>query len=1096
MSSDTSPIDHLSRDAKRAALAALLTANLNSGELFPLSFGQQRLLFFDQLEPHSGVYVVPIAVHLHGLLHAEVLQQSFQALMRRHEALRTTFSQHDGTPVQVVAPYCDMAFQIESLEDVPMPERESRLLARLKAEAGRPFDLAHGSLIRVLLLRLQPCEQILLVTIHHIVFDGWSLGVLFRELSALYTSAVSGVAASLPELPIQYADFAIWQREKLQGQTREAHLAYWRQQLAHAPSAIDLPTDRPRPPAQTFHGAHLTVVLPETLTQELTALSQREGATLFMTLLATFNILLSRYTRQSDIVVGVPSANRTRSELADLIGCFVNTLPIRTNLSGDLTFRALLRRVHEACLGAYAHQDLPFEQIVEELQPARDPSRSPLFQVLFVLQTPPLTSLNLSGLTANLVPIDNGTAKYELGLELFDTGQGLHTTVEYNTDLFDASTIARLLDHWQTLLSSIVADPDQRVGLLPFITAAEREQLLTTWNTTEIPYQDGCIHELFEAQVAQTPDRVAVQQGAVRLTYAELNARANQLAHHLRTLNVGPEVRVGLCLERSLELLVGLLGILKAGGAYVPLDPTYPPERLAFMLADADVSIIVTQQAERLPAHATRLLAIDINWPSIAQQSQDNPLRVTESLNLAYVIYTSGSTGRPKGVAVAHRAIVNRLLWMQDAYRLAPDDRVLQKTPYSFDVSVWEFFWPIIVGAQLVLARPEGHKDPAYLVELIAEQQITTVHFVPSMLQAFLEGHDLVRCHSLRRVICSGEALTPELQSRFFDRLHAELHNLYGPTEAAVDVTFWACERQLCSRTVPIGRPIANTQIYLLDDHLQPVPVGVLGELYIGGIGLARGYLGWPDLTAERFIPNPFSVIPGERLYCTGDLARYTPDGNIEYLGRIDQQVKLRGFRIELGEIEVALKRHPQVHEAIVLADEVAPGDTRLVAYVVPTSATSADLFGIVQPLRPNDLRRTLKTHLPIYMIPAAFILLDTFPLTPSGKLDRRALPPQDWRALEQDTSFIPPRTSLEQTVASIWADLLDIDQVGLYDNFFELGGHSLLATQVIARVRDACHIDLTIQILFEAPTLVSLAEEIRQMQNVRQGPASPPSIA
>ncbi|HEY0601395.1 MAG TPA: amino acid adenylation domain-containing protein [Herpetosiphonaceae bacterium] len=948
------------RKKKQAAASASIRPRQEAARDVPLSFAQQRLWFLNQLVPDNAVYNISQAVRLIGALNVATLERSINAVIQRHGSLRTRIVTRDGQPAQVVSPELKLALRVVSLEQLPEPEREAELWRQTDADAQQPFDLAHDPLIRAALLRLSRHEHVLLITVHHIVSDGWSLGVLVQELAALYEAFAHGRPSPLKPLPIQYTDFVAWQREWLQGDVLEAQLAFWQAQFDQAIPALALPTDHPRPPIQTFRGATENFVLPAALSAALSDLSRREGLTLFMVLLAGFNVLMARYSGQDDILVGTPIANRTRSEVEGLIGLFANTLVLRSDLSGNPTFRELLRRVRTASLGAYDHQDLPFEMLVEKLQPERDLSRNPIFQVMFVLQNTPVSTLELSGLTLQALPADSGTSKFDLRLSMNEGSGELAGALEYNTDLFESGTITRMLAHFETLLADIVAHPERRLSELRLLTEAEARQL-DEWNRTAAPYAlDRSLHSLIEEQARRTPEAVAVvfddnpsQEQALSgpgkaLTYAELDRLADRLARQLQQHGVGPNIPVGICAERSLEMIVGLLGILKAGGAYMPLDPAYPSERLAYMLDNARPPVVLVQRhlVERLPGHKATQLLLDAAPPD------DLPQMAAVALDpddLAYVLYTSGSTGQPKGVAVSHRSIVNRLLWMQETYRLDASDHVLQKTPYSFDVSVWEFFWPLLTGARLVIARPEGHKDPAYLVQLIAQQQITTLHFVPSMLGPFLDVQALVFCQSLRRVMCSGEALPLAFAQRFFARVDAELHNLYGPTEAAVDVTFWPCERSSSRSSVPIGRPVANTQIYLLDQHLREVPIGVPGELYIGGVQLARGYLNRPDLTAERFIPHPFAgsapdVQPGARLYRTGDLARYAPDGAIEYLGRIDDQVKLRGFRIELGEIEAVLRQHVSVAEAVALVREDEPGQRRLVAYILPdiTAATGA----------------------------------------------------------------------------------------------------------------------------------------------------------
>ena len=1042
----------------------------------PLSFAQQRLWFLNQLEPDSAFYNIPDAVRLFGQLNITALEQSLNEIIRRHEALRTNFITVEGQPVTVIASTQKLALPIVDLQDLPETERLIETQRLATTEAQRPFDLATEPLVRATLLKLQAKEHVLLLTMHHIISDGWSMGVLFSELAALYEAFCSGHPSPLAELPIQYIDFAVWQRQWLQAEVVESQLSYWKQQLNGAPALLELPTDRPRPTVQTFRGAHHSIALSQQISLALTNLSRRLGVTLFMTLLAGFQTLLYRYTQQEDIVVGSPIANRNHSSCEGLIGFFVNSLVLRTDLGGNPTFRELLTRVREVTLAAYAHQDLPFEQLVEELQPARSLSYTPLFQVIFALQNAAvMPSVELSGLSVTPLAVETGTAKFDLTVSMENTAQGLIGVLEYNTDLFDAATIARMAGHFQTLLEGIVANPSQRLADLPLLTKAQRHQLLVEWNHTTVDYpKDLCIHQLFEQQVEQTPDVVAVVFEQQQLTYRELNSRANQLAHYLQALGVGPDVLVGLCVERSLEMVVGVLGILKAGGAYVPLDPTYPFERLAFMLQDTQATVLLTQKrlVAGLPQQVAKVIYLDTDWEFIEQESLETPIGKVKAKNLAYVIYTSGSTGLPKGVMNTHQAVSNRLHWMQNTYQLTAADRVLQKTPFSFDVSVWEFFWPLLSGVRLVLARPGGHQDSTYLVQLIAEMEITTLHFVPSMLQLFLEEPRLEACQCLKRVICSGEALPCQLQEHFFARLDAELYNLYGPTEAAIDVTFWSCVRESHMRTVPIGRPIANTQIYILDSQMQPVPIGVPGELHIGGVGLACGYLNRPELTADKFIPNPFSHKSGARLYKTGDLAHYLPDGNIEFLGRIDHQVKLRGFRIELGEIEAVLSQHPAVRQTVVIVREDVSGDQRLVAYLVLHQETAPII---------NDLRRFLKQQLPEYMVPSAFVFLETLPLTSNGKVDRRALPSPDQTSLEMEETFVAPRTPLEEVLAVIWATVLRLERVGIHNNFFEIGGHSLLATQVISRVREAFYVELPLRNIFETPTIAGLAASMLQ---------------
>ncbi|QMS92433.1 NcpB [Nostoc edaphicum CCNP1411] len=1089
----------------------------------PLSYAQQRLWFLDQFEPNSASYNIPFGLRLIGTLNVAALQQSLIEIIYRHEALRTNFVTVDGQAAQIIHNWREQGtgnreqenipwtLSVVELKHLPVTEQKTAAQQLVQQQALLPFDLESEALIRATLLVLSSTEQWLVLCMHHVVSDGWSIGVFVEELQALYNAYSQGQLSPLLPLPIQYADFALWQRQWLVGEVLNSQLSYWKQQLANAPTFLPLPTDRPRPAVQTFNGAYIEFNLSGELTQRLVQLSQKQGVTLFMTLLAAYNTLLYRYTGQTDILVGSPIANRDRTEIEGLIGFFVNTLVMRTEISGDRSFNELLPRIREMALSAYAHQDLPFEMLVEALQPERDLSHTPLFQVMFVLNNAPTSEVELTGLSVSELPIESAIAKFDLTLGMQNTNNGLVGWWEYNTDLFDSSTIERMTGHFVTLLESIVANPKERISQLPMLTAFEQQQLLVEWNDTSVDYpQDKCIHQLLEEQVERTPDAVAVVFENEQLTYHELNCRANQLAHYLQSLGVSADVLVGICVERSLEMVVGLLGILKAGGAYVPLDPEYPQDRLSFMLEDAQVSVLLSQQqlVEKLPEHQARVVCLDTDWQIIPQSNQQNPITGVQASNLAYVIYTSGSTGKPKGAINTHLGICNRLLWMQQAYQLTEIDCVLQKTPFSFDVSVWEFFWPLLTGARLVVAKPGGHKDSGYLVNLILEQQVTTLHFVPSMLQIFLEEQGLKDCSSLKQVICSGEALPLELQERFFACLGCQLHNLYGPTEAAIDVTFWECQPESNLKTVPIGRPISNTQIYILDQNLQPVPVGVPGELHIGGAGLARGYLNAKELTEQKFIPNPFSgsrrageqrsrgagerrrkivqsPVASPRLYKTGDLARYLPDGNIEYLGRIDNQVKIRGFRIELGEIEAALSQHKDVQTSVVIVREDIPGDKRLVAYIVPQPQITPTV---------SVLRSFLKEKLPEYMIPSAIAILESLPLTSNGKINRRALPAPEPSGTLSD-KYVAPRTPLEEILALIWQEVLKIELVGRHDNFFTLGGHSLLATQLVSRVRTSLKVELPLRSLFAAPTIAELAQLIQQLQQQDLELAAPPIL-
>ena len=1066
-------------DENRSAQTVALDSVQRPPANLPLSFAQQSLWFLHRLQPENVSDHLQIGFHIRGQLQIEVLKKSLAEIMSRHEVLRTSFPEMDGKPVQVIHPELSLNMQSQNLKILGKAERDEKIQHIARKEAREPFNLEHGPLWRAKLVRLPDDAHIFLVTMHHIITDGWSFDLFYHELEKLYGAFSSAIPSPLKDLPVQYADYACWQRQWMQNQALETQIAYWEHQLAGSSLVLELPTDRPRPPVQSYGGAKRYMKFSNDLFQGIKALSQNEGCTVFMVLMAAFQLLLYRYTQKEDIIIGVPVADRNLPELQKLIGLFLNMVVMRTDLSGNPDFRSLLARVRNVSLEAFAHQDLPFEKLVEVLQPDRDLSRNPLFQIMF--QYSPQGSLNLPGLSVEGIYLDSGTAQFDLSLHLYDTEGGLRGFFEYSTDLFDASTIDRMAGHFQTVLEGIVADPGMRSSDVPMLTDAEREQLLEDFNDTAVDYGlDQCLHQLFEAQVERTPERTALVYENRQLSYRELNTQANRLAHYLRDIGVGPDVPVGICAQRSVEMVVGLYAILKAGGAYVPLDPEYPPERLGFMLEDARVPVILVQKQliGLLPENDARLVCLDEPLPvadGVEQQKQN--IDADENLpclstpdHLAYIIFTSGSTGRPKGVMNSHRAICNRLLWMQDEYGLDGSDAVLQKTPYSFDVSVWEFFWPLLSGARLVVARPEGHKDSAYLIDAIGQHQISTIHFVPSMLQIFLQDPGVGSCKSLKRVICSGEALPYELAQRFFDRLKAQLHNLYGPTEAAVDVTFWQCRPDSPLRMVPIGRPVANTQVYILDKHMQPVPIGVPGELHIGGVQVARGYVNRAELTAEKFISDPFSDDPRARLYKTGDLCRYLPDGTIEYLGRNDFQVKIRGFRIEIGEVESVLLAHAGIREAVVLAREDIPGDKRLVAYVVSSQH---------RPTR-DELRSYLKQKLPDYMVPAAFVMLDAFPLTFSGKVDRRALPAPD-QLRQTEKAYVAPRNAAEKMISQIWQNVLNIERVGINDNFFDLGGHSLLGVRLFAQIERKWGQKIPLATLYQAPTIKQLAQIIGQ---------------
>jgi amino acid adenylation domain-containing protein/non-ribosomal peptide synthase protein (TIGR01720 family) len=1041
-------------------------------EALPLSFAQRRLWFLDRLEPESGLYNMSSALLLSGELNIAALEKSLNEIIRRHEILRTTFPAVEGIAVQAIAAAQPLTLSSADLSKLPTTEREEIVERLVSAEAQQPFSLTEGPLLRVELRQLAEEEHVLILTIHHIVSDAWSMEVFERELSEVYKAFSNGQPSPLPELPIQYADYAVWQRHWLEGESLQLQLSYWKQHLAGAPEVLQLPTDHPRPAIQTFRGRTQSFVFPQHVCEALKQLSQRGGSTLFMILLATFKALLHRYTGQDSIVVGTPIAGRNRSETESLMGFFVNTLPLHTDLSGNPSMRELLERVRETALGAYAHQDLPFERLVEELQPERNLNRNPLFQVVFVFDNASPVVLDLPGLTIDRLETKSETAKFDLTLFMLKSEQELSGRFEYNSDLFDEGTIARMAGHLQNLLTGILAHPDQSLASLPLLTPDEQQELID-WNKTSFNYEQAlCLHQLCEAQAERTPDALAVKFGDEALTYRQLNRRANQLAHHLRKLGVGPETRVGICTERSVEMVVGLLGILKAGGAYLPLDSAYPRERLSFMLEDAQIRVLLTQ--ERLgytpPARVAHVIYLDADWETVARESSDNPLNLASLDNLAYVIYTSGSTGRPKGVEVPHRGLLNLVNWHQQFYSLTPADRATHLAGLSFDASVWEL-WPYLaVGASIHLVDDEVRQSPAKLVQWLAKESITHC-FLPTPLAEMALAETWPPSMALKVLLTGGDKLHRGLGKE----LGFSLINHYGPTENSVVTTCGALKvNGEIGVPPPIGRPIANTQVYILDNYGRCVPVGVAGELHIGGVGLARGYLNHPELTAEKFIPNVFSSEGGARLYRTGDLTRYLPNGEIEFLGRIDHQVKVRGFRIELGEVEAVLDAYPGMRECVVVAREGLGEEIQLIAYTVAEKNGEGDV---------QHWLAYLKEKLPEHMIPAAFVQLDKLPLTPNGKVDRRALPAPERSRPELEKNYLAPRNALERTLAGIWSALLGLDQVGIHDNFFHLGGHSLLATQVISRIRASSEIELPLRSLFANPTIAELGEHIETLR-------------
>ncbi|MFC1712466.1 amino acid adenylation domain-containing protein [Candidatus Poribacteria bacterium] len=1062
--------------------------------VIPLSFSQERVWFIQQLEPTNIAYNTQSTITFSGPLDVMVLEQSFREIVRRHEIFRTTFLVVDGRPAQSIHPEWEAKVPLMDLQGLPESEREAEALRLTQKEFQKPFDLTRLPLIRWTLLRLSQKEHMLIHVEHHIVHDGWSFNLLIHEVLELYSAFSVDKPSPLPELPIQFADFAHWQRQWMQGEVTEAQLAYWKKRLADCPAELGLPLDHPRPAMQTFRGAAPRIELPLDLCESLRALSRRESVTLFMTMLTAFAALLHRYSGQDDICIGSAIANRRWPETERLIGMILNNVVLRTDLSGDPTFQELLGRVRKVTLEAYVHQDVPFDKVVEALRPERDQSRNPLFQVMFSFHDSPMPYLELPKLDIDLQEgLSNGSAKFDLNIIVIPRteqhvgqtsrrgSEGITAIWEYNTDLFDASTIKHMVSHFQVLLEAMVADLDQRISQLPILTEPERHQLLVEWNDTQTEYpEDKCIHQLFEAQVERAPDAVAVVLGDRQLTYRELNVRANQLAHHVIKCGVGPDILVGVCMERSLELVVGLLGILKAGGAYVPLDPSYPKERLSFMLEDSQVSVLLSQAEllDELPEHKIQVICLDSEWEAIERESEENLICEAVPENLAYVMYTSGSTGKPKGTEICHHG-VTRLLFGVDYVHLGSSRSILHMAPISFDASTFEMWGALLHGARCVLFRDRIPTAEA-LGDAIQKYEIDTLWLTASLFSTLIDEAPEI-LSEVRQLVIGGEALSVYHVRRALSLLPStQIINGYGPTESTTFTCCYQIPNQLSEsiNSIPIGRPIGNTKVYLLDSHLQPVPVGVPGELHIGGLGLARGYLNRPELTAEKFVPNPFSDEPGGRLYKTGDLARYLPDGNIEFLGRMDYQVKIRGFRIELGEIESVLSEHPAVREVVVLAREDEPGDKRLAAYIVPSQATSA-----------RELRSFLKDKLPNYMIPSTFTMLDALPITVSGKINRRALPKPDRLRTDLAEDYLAPRTPIEQQIADIWAAVLRLERIGIHDSFFELGGHSLLATQVISRLRRAFQVEIPLRVLFEIPTVANLAEFIEFFDPETQSP-------
>lgn len=1041
-----------------------------------LSFGQQRLWYMEQLNPGSALYNIRFTLHLKGELYIDALRNSLQAIIRRHEILRTTFEDPEGTPRQVIHAEPLLQLPIDDLRAFPLSERQQQAEELMQQAAQQPFDLSKLPLLRALLVRLEDKKWLLSFTFHHCIFDGWSLRIFFKELSHCYQAYLKAEEPTLAPPPMQYADYAIWQHKQEQEGIYASQRTYWQKQLQGAPTLLDLPKDYPRPAVSNFIGEKLPIRVDLLQTERLRALARKEGCSLYMVVLAIWLTLLYRYSGQEEMVVGTLIANRTNAETEQLIGFLANTLALRIFLGDDPIFRELLKRVREVALDAYEHQDLPFDQIVSLAHPSREINYMPLVQVMFAFQNASSLQVHLPGLEAEYERNWTETAKFDLTLDLTEDSRGLHGVLEYSTELFAQERMQRMIGHLDTLFSVVTGTPQERLSDLPLLTEAEKHRQIRMWNQTQVDFPtDQCFPQLFESQVQRTPEAMAVACEQEHFSYQQLNERANQLAHYLRQLGVGPEVLVGVYMERSLDLVVALLGILKAGGAYVPLDTAYPQERLTFLLEDAQVPILLTHASlhEHLPMLQAQVLCLDTAWPLIARANRANPTSGVQPHHLAYVIYTSGSTGQPKGVLVQHQGLVNLINWHVGTFAVSAQDHATQFATMSFDAAGWEL-WPYLTVGACVHFVPDGIRtDPIQLQDWLVAQSITMC-FLPTTLAEHMLTLQWPVSLALRMLLVGGDVLhhypSPSLPFK--------LINNYGPTESTVVAT--SCQVASGDQSVlpTIGRPIANTHVYILDQYLQPAPIGVPGELHIGGVGLARGYLNRPELTAEKFIAHPFRSEPGARLYKTGDLARYLPDGSIEFLGRLDHQVKLRGFRIEPGEIEAVLNQHPAIQEAVVLLREDTPGDKRLVAYLI---------FTLKQQITGDDLRRYLQGRLPHYMVPGHFVMLPQWPLTPNGKLDRRALPAPQVSRPDLEVRYIAPRTSIEELLTAIWNQVLKMERIGIYDNFFDLGGDSLLVSQVVARVRQAIQIELSLSSFFATPTIAAQAEQVMIAQQAEQ---------
>jgi amino acid adenylation domain-containing protein len=1046
-----------------------------SEQMFPASFGQQRLWFLDQVLPGTTAYNLARAFRLTGSLDPEALASALQSIISRHESLRTVFVSLDDQVSQVILSTLRFDLPISDISELPAVQREQTALRKAGEEASKPFDLSKGPLLRAKLLRLSSVEHILVLVFHHIIVDGWSMNLLFHEMGELYASSVLGRQPQLPKLNLQYSDYSQWQRASVTSDYLAGELDYWKNKLQGAETVLQLPTDHPRSAADSGRGESIHFELSDETNKRLKALAQSETATLFMALLTIFQVLLGRYTLQDSILVGSPTAGRNDVDLENLIGFFVNTLVLRADLDSDSSFRQLLRQVRTNFLEALEHQNTPFEKLVEALEPDRNLNRNPLFQVMFVLHNAPNLKVKLPGLVMQEIEFESGITKFDLSLEIVDLGN-LHCMFEYNSDLYEESTIRRMAGHFAKLVEAIVAAPDEKLSKFELLTTAEVQQL-AEWNNTSRDYpRDLCIHTAFEEQVTRTPNETAVIDQKNRLSYRELNDLANRLARRLVVKGVRPGSLVGVSLDRSVEMVIALVGILKTGAAYVPLDPSYPEQRLDFMVEDSQVNVVVTKSefAELWQKQKVDMLAFNAESLSTEAEDASNLSLPVSAERCMYVIYTSGSTGRPKGVEGTHRASINRFSWMWDGYPFLDGETCCQKTFLGFVDSIWEIFGPLLRGVPSVILPDEANIDPELLVQLLSKYEVTRIVLVPSLLRVILEGVESIQNRLPKLVLwtCSGEVLPTDLVNRFSKALpKATLLNVYGSSEVAADVTCHEITTSELNRSVPIGRPITNTQIFILDRHMNQVPVGVPGEIHVGGDCVALGYLRKPELTSNRFIAHQFESGGSVRLFKTGDLGRYLPNGEIEYLGRSDNQVKIRGIRVELGEIEAVLASQPLVRDAVVLLIDRS-GQQRLTAYLEARSGLRTDV---------DELRRFARSKLPAYMVPSDYLIVDTFPLLPSGKIDRKTLGMQTAARPISDRGYVAPQTPTQERLAAIWRTLLKVERIGITDNFFELGGHSLMVMQVVSRIRRELEVEVPIRIMFEDPTIKGLAKEVEE---------------